>query len=366
MKLLILVIASLLSLSALGEETDTSKSDNIKRFNEAQRCHSAAMAERKKNKAVRCAQSSLEAGESLFEVGSKNIALLTYNYGIALLGTNSNDKLSKKILSDALRLHESLYGDDAEELVDLLIYHGHASNAVNRHSNFWRSSYNRALKIQASIYGDTSLEYAVTQLAISMEILSYTAIRKGIDFSNKHAKGAYDIFYQNLGPTSEGGTLASFQLGKNLMSKQGFSRAIPFLEKALSNPSVAQYAHGFLIEAFEQIGQRDSATFHAQALGKLNPNRQNQNYLPVYRKLPIYPRGAQRSGTNGYVIIEVTVSREGLAIDPVVIEEKPVSKGFGKAALKASSTLRYVPQFVDGEAVEVPGVLYKYTFKMPR
>jgi len=50
LKLLILVIASLLSLSALGEETDTSKSDNIKRFNEAQRCHSAAMAERKKTR----------------------------------------------------------------------------------------------------------------------------------------------------------------------------------------------------------------------------------------------------------------------------------------------------------------------------
>ena len=43
MKLLILVIASLLSLSALGEETDTSRSDNIKRFNEAQRCFKEAV-----------------------------------------------------------------------------------------------------------------------------------------------------------------------------------------------------------------------------------------------------------------------------------------------------------------------------------
>ena len=38
------------------------------------------------------------------------------------------------------------------------------------------------------------------------------------------------------------------------------------------------------------------------------------------------------------MIIEVTVSREGLAIDPIVIEEMPASKGFAKAALKASKT----------------------------
>jgi len=55
-----------------------------------------------------------------------------------------------------------------------------------------------------------------------------------------------------------------------------------------------------------------------------------------------------------------------LALDPVVIEEKPKGQKFGKAALKAASSLRYVPRFVDGEPEEVPGVLYEYTFKMAR
>lgn len=366
MKLLLLVIASLLSLSALGEEADTSRSDNIKRFNESQRCHKSAIAEGHKKKAIRCAQSSLEAGENLFEPDSKNIAALTSNYGVALLGGNFDNKLSKEVLSDALRLYESLYGEDGEELVDLLIDHGHASNRVKSQNDLKRSSYRRALKILASIYEDTSIEYAHAQLALSMEAPEYSGTFEALSFSSKYAKGAYQIFSQKLGPTSVGATLASFQLGKNQMAKQKFSTAIPFFKKALSNPSVSQYAHGFLIEAFEQIGQRDSATFHAKELGRLNPNQQNKNYLPVFRKPPIYPRGAQISGTNGYVIIEVTVSREGLAIDPIVIEEMPASKGFAKAALKASKTLRYVPRFVDGEAVEVPGVLYKYTFKMAR
>ncbi|MFM1571745.1 MAG: energy transducer TonB, partial [Porticoccaceae bacterium] len=78
------------------------------------------------------------------------------------------------------------------------------------------------------------------------------------------------------------------------------------------------------------------------------------------------PRAAQSRGIEGYAIIEVTISTEGLAINPFLVEEKPVSKGFDKAAIKASKGLRFVPRFVDGEAVEVPGILYKYTFQMAR
>ena len=65
-------------------------------------------------------------------------------------------------------------------------------------------------------------------------------------------------------------------------------------------------------------------------------------------------------------MVELTVSKEGLALNPIVIEEKPKGQKFGKAALKAASSLRYVPRFVDGEPEEVPGVLYKYTFQMAR
>ena len=88
--------------------------------------------------------------------------------------------------------------------------------------------------------------------------------------------------------------------------------------------------------------------------------------MPLFVKQPISPKKAQRKSKEGYVIVEVTVSKEELALDSVIIEEKPKGQKFGKAALKAASSLRYVPRFVDGEPEEVPGVLYKYTFKMAR
>ena len=367
MKLLLLVIASLLSLSALGEEADTSRSDNIKRFNESQRCHKSAIAEGHKKKAVRCAQSSLEAGENLFEPDSKNIAGLTYNYGSALLsrGYDSANRI-QKVLSEALRLNESLYGENSLELVDLLLDLGHANNLSTNSTGVKRSSYSRALEILASNYGNSSLEYAEAQLTISIEILGRARTSGQLSFSNKYAKGALEIFLQELGPTSVGATLASFQLGKQKMLREKYRSAIPFLNNALANPSVAQYAHGFLIRAYEETGQRASAGFHAQELGKLVSGQEDQNYIPVYVPQPDYPRKAQVKGVSGYAVIELTISVEGTAIKTSIVEQYPTSKGFGKAALKAAKKLRYVPRFVDGEAVEVPGVLYKFTFKMAR
>ena len=367
MKLLVLVIASLLSLSALGEEADTSRSDNIKRFNESQRCHKSAIAEGHKKKAVRCAQSSLEAGENLFEPDSKNIAGLTYNYGSALLsrGYDSANRI-QKVLSEALRLYESLYGENSLELVDLLLDLGHANNLSTNATGVKRSSYSRALEILASNYGNSSLEYAEAQLVISIEILGRARTSGQLSFSNKHAEGALEIFLQELGPTSVGATLASFQLGKQKMLREKYRSAIPFLNNALANPSVAQYAHGFLIRAYEETGQRASAGFHAQELGKLVSGQEDQNYIPVYVPQPDYPRKAQVKGVSGYAVIELTISVEGTAIKTSIVEQYPTSKGFGKAALKAAKKLRYVPRFVDGEAVEVPGVLYKFTFKMAR
>jgi protein TonB len=92
----------------------------------------------------------------------------------------------------------------------------------------------------------------------------------------------------------------------------------------------------------------------------------DSDFIPVYVPQPQYPRRAQTRGKEGYAIIELTVSKEGLALNPTVIAEKPKGLKFGKAALKAAGSLRYVPRVIDGEPVEVPGVLYKYTFNMAR
>lgn len=87
---------------------------------------------------------------------------------------------------------------------------------------------------------------------------------------------------------------------------------------------------------------------------------------PIYVPQPQYPRRAQTRGKEGYAVILVTVTTTGGIRDPVLIEEFPEGWGFGRAAVKAANKLKYNPFVIDGQAQEMSGVMYKFTFQMAR
>ena len=366
MRILVLICSSIIGFSAIAQDDGLSRKENITLFNEAQRCYKAAIqAGRQITESIRCAKTSLDIGLSLFEPDSKNIAGLTYNYGMALSkGAGSRDK-GIYLIEQSLALFEKQYGTDSLVLVDILIGLDNTRNSIKKLSDsVVDRNYKRALKIVASNSGEDSLEYADAALSISMGLIARSY--RDLGTTKKYANIAIDIYSKKLEPDSTSVTLASFHLGKIAMAGKNYKSAIKSLEQATQNPQVASYAHAYLVEAYDRTNDHDLATFHAQQLGQLTPGRENSNFMPLFVKHPTYPKTAQRKGKEGYVIVELTVSKEGLALDPVVIEEKPKGQKFGKAALKAASSLRYVPRFVDGEPEEVPGVLYKYTFKMAR
>jgi len=366
MRILVLICSSIIGFSAIAQDDGLSRKENITLFNEAQRCYKAAIqAGRQITESIRCAKTSLDIGLSLFEPDSKNIAGLTYNYGMALSkGAGSRDKVIY-LIEQSLVLFEKQYGTDSLVLVDILIGLDNTRNSIkNSSDSVVDRNYKRALKIVASNSGEDSLEYADAALSISMGLIARSY--RDLGTTKKFANIAIDIYSKKLEPDSTSVTLASFHLGKIAMAGKNYKSAIKSLEQATQNPQVASYAHAYLVEAYDRTNDHDLATFHAQQLGQLTPGRENSNFMPLFVKHPTYPKTAQRNRKEGYVIVELTVSKEGLALDPVVIEEKPKGQKFGKAALKAASSLRYVPRFVDGEPEEVPGVLYEYTFKMAR
>ena len=366
MRILVLICSSIIGFSAIAQDDGLSRKENITLFNEAQRCYKAAIqAGRQITESIRCAKTSLDIGLSLFESDSKNIAGLTYNYGMALSkGAGSRDK-GIYLIEQSLALFEKQYGTDSLVLVDILIGLDNTRNSIKKLSDsVVDRNYKRALKIVASNSGEDSLEYADAALSISMGLIARSY--RDLGTTKKFANIAIDIYSKKLEPDSTSVTLASFHLGKIAMAGKNYKSAIKSLEQATQNPQVASYAHAYLVEAYDRTNDHDLATFHAQQLGQLTPGRENSNFMPLFVKHPTYPKTAQRNRKEGYVIVELTVSKEGLALDPVIIEEKPKGQKFGKAALKAASSLRYVPRFVDGEPEEVPGVLYKYTFKMAR
>lgn len=87
------------------------------------------------------------------------------------------------------------------------------------------------------------------------------------------------------------------------------------------------------------------------------------DYLPIVKVAPVYPRRAQDRGIEGYVIVEFIVTKTGAVRDPKVVEYDP-STIFNKAALAAALKFKYKPRIVNGEAIEVHGVLNKITFRL--
>ena len=118
-----------------------------------------------------------------------------------------------------------------------------------------------------------------------------------------------------------------------------------------------------------EIDSPDGALNVNAGLGKFQANigkgggfARDTDFIPVYVPSPRYPSRAERTGKAGYAVVEVIITTSGSVRDPKLLEEWPENYGFGREALKAAAKLKYNPRVIDGVAVEVPGVLYKFTF----
>ena len=88
-------------------------------------------------------------------------------------------------------------------------------------------------------------------------------------------------------------------------------------------------------------------------------------YLPIFKVAPVYPSRAQTRGTEGWVLLQFTVTESGAVIDPIVIDAEP--KGvFDRAASKAVERFKYKPRVINGKAQVVKGVQHLVTFELEK
>ena len=88
------------------------------------------------------------------------------------------------------------------------------------------------------------------------------------------------------------------------------------------------------------------------------------DYLPIVKVAPIYPQRALIRGIEGYCVVEFTVTKLGKVREPRIIESQCTSSLFHRASLQASLKFKYKPRIIDGVAIDVPGVLNKFTFEI--
>ena len=80
--------------------------------------------------------------------------------------------------------------------------------------------------------------------------------------------------------------------------------------------------------------------------------------VAIYKEPPEYPASKR---TNGVVILEYTVTKEGETTDIKVLSS--TSSAFSGSAKKALRAFRYQPVLVEGKPVATKGLKHKFTFK---
>lgn len=91
----------------------------------------------------------------------------------------------------------------------------------------------------------------------------------------------------------------------------------------------------------------------------------DRDIIPLVRINPEYPSRAMNRGTEGYVIVQFSITATGMVRDVIVVESRPEGV-FDQAAVRAVERWRYNPKVEEGVAVERVGVQTKLTFKLEK
>ena len=94
-----------------------------------------------------------------------------------------------------------------------------------------------------------------------------------------------------------------------------------------------------------------SGSGDSSALGRPGKPNIDSNVVPSLRIPPTYPKRALRSGIEGVVTVEFTITIDGSVKDAEIIEAKPPNI-FDKSVLRAISKWKFNPDMVDGKPVE--------------
>lgn len=94
-----------------------------------------------------------------------------------------------------------------------------------------------------------------------------------------------------------------------------------------------------------------SGSGESSALGRPGKPNIDSNVVPSLRIPPTYPKRALRSGIEGVVTVEFTITIDGSVKDAEIIEAEPPNI-FDKSVLRAISKWKFNPDMVDGKPVE--------------
>ncbi len=99
------------------------------------------------------------------------------------------------------------------------------------------------------------------------------------------------------------------------------------------------------------LGEFSDGSGNMGGLGRPGKPNIDSNVVPSLRIPPNYPKRALRSGIEGIVTVEFTITTDGSVKDAEIIEAEPPNI-FDKSVLRAIAKWKFNPDMVDGQPVE--------------
>jgi protein TonB len=87
------------------------------------------------------------------------------------------------------------------------------------------------------------------------------------------------------------------------------------------------------------------------------------DYLPIVKVAPIFPQRALAQGIFGQCLVRYTVTTAGTVKDVEVLKDECTNAVFYRPSRDAALRFKYKPRVIDGEAVEVHGVLNMFYYE---
>lgn len=356
MKRLILVITCLTSFT-LQANDDVEKESSRAEFMQSYQRAVELTKEQNFLEAARVTYETIQLGEAA-GMSKEEAASLEFNYGVLLVQAKRFD-IACDVLDRSVDTYKDLYGKKSPELISPLEEYARCVGRDYQKKSKAIGAYKRAAKLAKENYGKESEQHARVLLLMGQNMLSQMRDRRG----NAHLLDALEIFEKVKGPDSSEAIATKFNLAKYAIATRRDDVAIQHLSDVLQrldkpdNPEsrLELTAHSFLVEVYERNGHSDLATQHCLAIGKMTPTREIQDYVPLFKPVPKYPRSALSALQEGSVVVEFSVDEAGFVQNPKVVH-RDGSKVFDKPSLEVAKRFRYAPAFVDGKPVRTDGI----------
>ncbi|MDE0053538.1 MAG: TonB family protein [Gammaproteobacteria bacterium] len=325
-------------------------------FNAAYRAYEQHLDARDAKQALEAAKEAHRAGSKLFGKDSVNTAKLAINYA-ALLNDFGHYRKARRALDGTQDVFRARYGEGAVELVPIMMQLARSAKAPEDTLEYFR----RAARLSRG-YDDNLVEAEK-----NFEIMSILLRMGGGAFVEPYVDRTYEIYSERLEPNDFRLGLVSYHKARWATGRGHHEQALDYLSGALTaftNPERERMG-GFertvrmqIVEALEELGQRDASTEHLLLLGAQQD--WSPEVEPVYRRDPVVPMDAMAKRLKGQVTVSFTVDEQGFVVDPEVSESTQPT--LNDATLAMVKGFRYAPRFIDGNPVATAGIEYTEDF----